>query len=282
MRSTRFCRTDCDTVHKGPTMISKEQKKALAITAIIGLGLFVVLCLWCGISPGFTGRVLDVDGNPIANVYVIYGYRGNYVEGQVDRPGTLIQTDRNGYFRIPPKVHTWLPPFARLYLEIYAVYDSKTHCAGALPSKRLNSTQLRYFEEGHWWFEIKEIDDIETLVFHDVSDDPAEWYSSIKQVQEALCIFSYGWEAPVEKKKELLNYILQEYENLAKKYGDQQCNLRFAKDFKVKTFNAVIAREVGGLEIGLERELRQEYENRIMELSKLRDLQSFRRQAEGK
>ena len=79
-------------------MISKEQKKALAITAIIGLGLFIVLCLWLAISPGFTGRVLDVDGNPIANVYVVYGYRGNYVHAQVDRPGTIIQTDRNGYF----------------------------------------------------------------------------------------------------------------------------------------------------------------------------------------
>ena len=106
------------------------------------------------------------------------------------------------------------------------------------------------------------------MVFCDVTDNPVAWYNSINQLQKAFSYYGNlnGWEAPVEKKKVLLNYVIQEYEAFMAKYGDKQCPLEIAKDLKVKTFNEVMGHQIRLLNVP--NELEQEYEDRIKVLER--------------
>ena len=226
-------------------MKSKKSKRTLSI--IVCFAILLIMCLCVCISPGKRGRVLDANGTPIANAYVIYGYSGtecHIVDADVYyRPGTVIQTDENGYFRIPAAIRIRDPLFQSpfLYPQIFVVYDPRTHCAGTLPSKmwlkryepyKIGDTLYKQdgaeeFKTLHWWFETKTIDGTETLVFHDVTNDPFEWYRSIKQLSEA---FKYcdrdgfnGWRAPIEKRRLLSQHLIQEYKNLGNRHGQQEC-----------------------------------------------------------
>lgn len=218
----------------------KSKKSKIILSVILCFVILVILCLCVCISPGKRGRVLDANGTSIANAYVIYGYSGtecHIVDADVyHRPGTVIQTDENGYFRIPATIRLSNPfqsPF--IYPQIFAIYDPGTHCAGTLPSKMWLKRYEPYKQDGaeefknlHWWFETQTIDDTETIVFHDVTNDPFEWYRSIKQLSEAFkyCDVvrgSNGWRAPIEKRRLLSQHLIQEYKDLGNRHGQQEC-----------------------------------------------------------
>ena len=134
-------------------MVPKELKLSLLLTLLLFVVFSLVLFGVRNTSSGQVGRVLDEQGQPVAGAYVIYGYNGqHFIHGEVDRPGTIIQTDRNGFFRIPSKKQKKLPLFSsKLYLEFYAVYDPITHCVGLLPNKKSSRWRgWERFAKDHW------------------------------------------------------------------------------------------------------------------------------------
>ena len=105
---------------------------------------------------------------------------------------------------------------------------------------------LREFKRLYWWFETKKIDGIDVLIFKDVTDDPAKWYSSIRQLRKAFkyCdVVGYwnGWEASFEQRKELYDYLVHEYESLRSQYGSKPCGSMASENMGIETFSDLIS-----------------------------------------
>ena len=203
--------------------------------SILLASLIIVLIIWvsgCAV-PRVKGKVVDENDKGIAGVFVIYGYEGStYKVVDSDsyyRPGTIVRTDEKGFFEIPRTSH-FHAPFLKtdLFLDIYVIYDPQTHCAGILPYNRWHrSAGLSVFKKEMWWFTYKIEGNLETLIFHDVTNNPIEWYNSIRQLHVPLEKYGWNsWDAPNEDKHAFLNHLLREYEEFQKQYGHKECLYR--------------------------------------------------------
>jgi hypothetical protein len=238
----------------------KLKKRKITLSIIIIILIFAILRYLYGcISPSLKMQVLDENGTPIVGAYVVYGYTG--IESKIvdwdyyRRPGTIAQTDMDGNFSISPSIHMRTPFFQyKLYPEIYAIYDPKTHCVGILPSKIWLDRQdvSKEFKKHYWWFDTKKVDGIDVLIFNDVTDDPAKWSGSIRQLIKA---FKYGdvvghwngWEAPFEQRKQLYNCLTHEYRTFINKYGNESCGSLSPKNSGLKTFRDLVANDLRSL-----------------------------------
>jgi hypothetical protein len=253
--------------------ISKEIKISLTLTAIVLFIIVIAMYLWSCISPAKKIRVTDVNNSPIANAYIIYLYTGTVSRGPAGsddyhQPGSIAQTNKDGYFTIPSKMQLHLPLIkSKVYPEITAIYDPHTHCVGLLPNKKGSDwPKWDYFLANYWWFKVEDANNTDVLIFHDVTIKPVNWYASINQLHSALRnyqieIVNSGWKAPLEKRKTLYNYLLQEYKSFENKYGDQKCGIAedlkkldrlfgqgHAKNIKDKTFRELIDNDIRSLQ----------------------------------
>ena len=212
----------------------KSEKRKISPLILLPLFFPIVSLSGCCVVSGTEKRIVDANGNGIENVWIIYGYRGyKFTPGDsisYYRPGTIVQTDKNGFFRIPSTIH-WFTPLlvSGLSLEYYAVYDPGTHCAGIAPyGIYLWSDGPERFREHYWWLDVKKENGIDVLVFGDVSNDPVAWYSSIKQLEHALSMYwpICAWDAPVEQRIQLCDYFVRECNGLKDKYGSKECTYR--------------------------------------------------------
>ena len=211
-------------------MKSTTKSVILLVCSIISL---IVSASGCCSVPGVKGKVVDENNNGIGGAFVIYGYEGT-VYKLVDsdtycRPGTIIRTDENGIFKIPRTTHFHAPLIkGGLSLEIYVVYDPKTHCAGIPPyAIWYKNVPLSVFKKDMWWLAYKKENHLETLTFHNVTNNPIEWYNSLKQLHTPIEKYGWNsWNAPEKDKRAFLSHLLREYEDFQMQYGQKECLYR--------------------------------------------------------
>ena len=206
-----------------------RSKFLIIFICVIAAILVMSVC----IVPGMKGRVIDAQGKPIAGALVVYGYRGTVcqiVDSDVyHRPGTIIKTDMSGYFHIPRTIHFHTPLVkSKLSLEFYTIYDPQTHCAGIPPYNfYFEHCGIKVFKEKNWWFGYENKDGVELLIFHNVTDNPIEWYHSIKELQWPIEKYGWNtWDASAEDKRALLNHLLREYKEFKERHGTKECLYR--------------------------------------------------------
>ena len=199
---------------------------AIAITAL-------TLCLTAGCSmvSDYRGRVVDDKGRGIPDAYVIYRYMGMrnawVCSSPYYKPGNVLRTDAEGCFYIP-KTILWHTPIAQTgaSLLVGPVYDPRTHCVGAPRNDCWQVTTLDEFKSNNWWYDYYKQDDVHTLVFHNVTADPVEWYKSATYLSGALKYGIPTGHLPDEVKRDLRNHMLREYEEFKNKYGEDKCLFR--------------------------------------------------------
>jgi len=160
----------------------------------LGAGLLIVLALLARFSfvtaPGVEGTIVDSKGNPLEGCFIVYDY---YLGGGFDRrPGSVIETDSKGYFRIRPKV---MRKFALWDIDpkawVWSIYSPKTHGTTAM-------WPLRAFLEGVVDARPKE----KKIIFYDLSESPADWFAALDDMQKILDRmppqYHRGWDIALE------------------------------------------------------------------------------------
>lgn len=125
-------------------------------------------------APALEGTIVDAKGNPLSGCFVVYDYQ--FGGGFEPRPGSIIETDSKGYFRIPRKLFR-IPPIWNIHPQIWVwrIYSTKTHTATAM-------WPLGGFVEGVVDARPQE----KKMIFYDVSDSPADWFAALTDLQETL------------------------------------------------------------------------------------------------
>jgi hypothetical protein len=190
------------------------------VIAIIILAVSLLYIRDC-VTPKLMIRVIDASNNPVCNAYVIYTYTGTVFRGvegldEYHKAGSIIRTDKDGSCIIKSKIFFhWPVVVTRPRPEIIAIYDPNTHCAGKFE---------KYPDDRYDWFERRQINGIDTFIFHDVSQYPEQWYNSIKILQEVWRLSGVmgAWKSPLQKELDLFKHLAYEYEQFLEKYGDTE------------------------------------------------------------
>jgi hypothetical protein len=106
---------------------------SIKIVCILGA---VAILSGCSVSPGTKGTVIGPDANPIADAFVLYGFKGQSVQGFWGSPfpAGIKRTNAAGEFNIPAKIH-FFPMFSKGPFRhyVYAIYSPKLHSVSNTP-----------------------------------------------------------------------------------------------------------------------------------------------------
>jgi hypothetical protein len=152
--------------------------------SVIALLCALLLCLASASRvKGLALTVVDTNGSPLSGVFVVYDYYGygfGFGEpGRYTKPGSIIQTDNNGRFRIRSKLMFCVPGLqAPPNLRIHAVWSPQTHNRAFLwltPTEEMRVPGILDLLPAE-----------EKLVFHDLTANSGEWYFMLEQMQDLL------------------------------------------------------------------------------------------------
>ncbi len=124
-------------------------------------------------APGLDATIVDSKGNPLSGCFVVYHYELG--SGFDRRPGSIIETDPKGHFRIGRKIFPVFPLWeVHPEVEVKAVYSPKTHTVTTWPCYR----SLEGVVDANL--------PKKKMVFYDLSESPAEWFAALQNLQGAL------------------------------------------------------------------------------------------------
>lgn len=201
----------------------KRRRKIIVI-----LGVVVFLCvglLWATKIfyhlNGLKLKVVDANGMPLTNVFVVYQYYGHGFgvghPGSITKSGSVLQTDKNGRFKIPSKIFFRTPLMEeRVELEIHAIWSSETHSRALL----WKNTKEPETVKGIYEFLPKE----KKLVLHDLTDNPREWLFMMEQMRELVMEMDMPNMVNVKAPKEVRDKLESALRNDERLFKDRHSN----------------------------------------------------------